>query len=297
MQCAACGSENLLSARFCQACGARLVDQGGAATAVAVRPPRPAPPPPRPHAPSVRPVLLLCPSCGQPARPMPYFSRGVNIAKAMVLMVPFNVFGPMLFFFMRKDRFICGACSRLLSGEAAIPLLQTFSADGGAGYVAALPGGGSSALALYDPNEDLAVLQHQSRRQRARAWSLGAAAAGLAGVGAMAGIGPDGHIGTTLFFMAAAAPAAIGAAVAALRSRSFARRFVMKRGREQRARVLELARAAGGRLSVSGVAADLRIELADAESLLNAMVDGHRVEMEVDDEGRISYLFTELTAG
>src|SRR5262249_34527664 len=159
------------------ACGARLADQGGGATAVAVRPPpRPAPPPPRPRAPSVRPVLLLCPRCGQPARPLPYFSRGVNVAKAMALMIPFNVIGRMLFFFVRKDRFICGACNGLRSGEAAIPLLQTFSAEGGAGYVAALPGGGSGALALYDPQDDLAVLQHQSRRQRARAWSLGAAA-------------------------------------------------------------------------------------------------------------------------
>jgi hypothetical protein len=210
----------------------------------------------------------------------------VNVAKAMMLMVPFSFVGPLVFFFLRKDRMICGFCNRLMSGEVALPLLNAFSPDG----AALVPFGG--ALSPYESEDSLAVLEHQSRRQRSRAWTWGAIAGGLMGLGTlMAGAG-DVH--SAVGFVAFAAPPAIGAWLAALRSRAFTRRAVAQRGREQRARILELARAAGGRLNVTAVATDLRVELAEAEAVLNTMVDGHRIEMDVDDAGRITYVFSEL---
>jgi hypothetical protein len=211
-------------------------------------------------------------------RPAPYFGRAANIAKALVLMIPFNVVGPLLFFLMRKDRFICSACSRLLKDSASAPMLQAMSGEGG--------------LAVYDPEEDQAALQWQSRRQLARAWSRGALSVGMAGFGVALGVVGDPH--TAIPLALAAVPLGIAAVVAAVRSRSLGQRAAAKRRHEQRAQVLELARASGGQLSVSLVATELRIELADADELLSSMVDGQRVDMEVDDNGRISYVFTEL---
>jgi hypothetical protein len=283
MSCAACGSENLPSARFCAACGKQL---GGGGVALAPRPP--ASPLhariPAPRMTTGQP-LLVCSRCGRPMSPAAYFSRGANVAKAMLLFIPLSFFGPLLFFLLRKDRLICSICKGMLSGEASVPLLQAFSTS--VATTAAAHG-----LSVYDPEEDLAVLEHQSRRHRARAWTWGAASAGMAGLGMMMTV--DGSLHSTVGALLLAAPAGLGAVAFALRSRAFGKRAVLKRGRQQRAHVLELARAHGGRLTVSLVAAELRIELADAERLLTDMVDGHRVEMDVDDSGRITYVFTEL---
>ncbi len=57
---------------------------------------------------------------------MPYFARGLNVAKAAVLF-PFSVFGPLLLFLIRKDRVVCGNCKALLPGEVHIPLGDTFN--------------------------------------------------------------------------------------------------------------------------------------------------------------------------
>jgi hypothetical protein len=114
----------------------------------------------------------------------------------------------------------------------------------------------------------------------------------MTGIGVALGVVGDPH--ATVPLALAAVPLGIAAVVSAIRSRSFGRQAACKRAQEQRARTLELARASGGQLSVSLVAAELRIELADAESLLSSMVDGQRVDMEVDENGRISYVFTEL---
>src|SRR5581483_2897869 len=99
LTCPRCGADNLPAARFCAACGVRM--QGAA----------PGPPPLEvavmASLPMAAPVVLSCRHCGRAMRPLPYFSRGVNIAKALALMIPFSVVGPLAFFFLRKDRLIC----------------------------------------------------------------------------------------------------------------------------------------------------------------------------------------------
>jgi hypothetical protein len=283
MTCAACRSDNLPSARYCATCGVALAHEAQAARGLARRP-APFVPAPRPM---VAEMLFVCPHCGQTMRPMAYFSRGVNVAKALLLMFPLNVLGPLIFFFLRRDRLICGFCKRLVGSEVALPMRHGYAP--GSRLAPLAPAG---ALATYDPEDDSALLERRSRRYRARAWTWGAVTAGLAGLGALVGIGSDAN--ATMAFLMMATPAGVGALVAAFRSRALGRRAAAMRGREQRARVLDLARASGGRLNVSLVATELRIELSDAEQLLGSMVDGQRVEMEVDDAGRISYLFTEL---
>jgi hypothetical protein len=233
------------------------------------------------------PLLLICSNCGQPMRPAPYFSRAANVAKAVFLFIPFSIIGPLLFFLLRKDRRICTICQAILKGDGAVPL-QAYSADGRLLAATNVAGG----LAVYDPEEDHAALERQSRRFRARAWTWGSIGAGMGAFGAA--LAAMGNEPASFPLLVGALPLGIGAMLAHLRSQSVGRKAESMRAHEQRARVLELARAASGKLNVSLVATELRIELAEADHLLSSMVDGRRVEMEVDDDGRISYVFTEL---
>jgi hypothetical protein len=222
---------------------------------------------------------------------MPYFTRGFNVAKAVFFFIPFSIVGPLLFFLLRKDRLICSNCHALLKSDGAVPLAQAFSADGRmlAGYAVT---GGAGGLTVYDPDEDQSALERQSRQCRSRARSWGSMSAVMLGFGGtLAAMGNESAVVPLLL---AGLPLGIGALLSHFRGRAFGRQAESKRGHEQRARVLELARASGGRLTVSLVATELRIELAEADRLLSAMVDGQRVEMDVDDNGRISYVFTEL---
>lgn len=221
-------------------------------------------------------------------RPVPYFSSGFNIAKAMVLAIPFSFPGPLLFFLLRKDRLICCHCKTLVSRHEATPLLAGVSTGG-----ALLPSiSADGHMTMFDPEEDQTTLQWQSRRNRQRAWTWGVTSAGMTAFGLFMAGGADFQAG--MLFLVSAAPLGIGALFAGMRSRSLARRAQQKRIHEQRTRVLELARAKEGKLNVSLVAADLRIDLVEAEALLTAMIDGQRVDMDVDDEGHISYVFPEL---
>jgi hypothetical protein len=278
MTCTGCGSENAPSASFCASCGMKI------------EPSTPTPHPVHHHevTPQPRPVMVLCSHCGRPMRPVPYFSSGFNIAKAMVLMIPFSFAGPLLFFLFRRDRLICCHCKILISRNDAMPLLSAGSREG-----QLVPGiSADGRMTVFDPEEDQTTLQWQSRRDRRRAWAWGVTSAGLTAFGLFVTGTADLQAG--MVFLLSAAPLGIGAAVAGFRSRSLARRALQKRIHEQRSRVLELARAQGGKLNVSLVAADLRIDLVEAETLLTAMIDGQRVDMDVDDEGHISYVFPEL---
>jgi Double zinc ribbon len=277
MTCTGCGSENHPSASFCASCGTKL-ESAHAAT--------PAPMRPREFTP--QPVLMLCSHCGQPMRPVPYFSSGFNVAKAMLLAIPFSFPGPLLFFLMRRDRLICCHCKTLITRNEAMPLLSGVSPSGA--LVPSISADGR--MTMFDPEEDQATLQWQSRRQHRRAWTWGVASAGLTSFGLLMAGSADLQAG--MLFLVSGAPLGIGAVFAGMRSRALARRAQQKRIHEQRTRVLELARAKGGKLNVSLVAADLRIDLVEAEALLTAMIDGQRVDMDVDDEGHISYVFPEL---
>jgi len=261
---------------------------------LAHRTPKPYMPPvaqtPAPQ-PVMGPVLVVCSRCGQPMRPIAYFSRAFNVAKAVFLFIPFSIVGPLLFFLLRKDRLICSVCQSLLKNDAVVPFVQAFSPGGRmlAGYPSTSVAAG---LTVYDPDEDQTALERQSRRCRTRARTWGAISAGLLGLGVTLAI--TGSEGGFAPFLVGGLPLGIGALFSHFKGRTYGRMAEAKRTHEHRACVLELARASGGRLSVSLVATELRIDLADAERLLSSMVDGQRVEMEVDDNGRIHYVFTEL---
>ena len=66
-------------------------------------------------------------------------------------------------------------------------------------------------------------------------------------------------------------------------------------GREREGRLLRLAREEGGRLTATGVAEAFDISVDEADAALTRLVgDGSRVDVDVDDEGLVSYVFREL---
>lgn len=67
-----------------------------------------------------------------------------------------------------------------------------------------------------------------------------------------------------------------------------------RRGTSVQARVFQLARKLGGRLTVSDVVIDLGLDVGEAEELLQSLVDNVRVRMEIDDNGRVTFEFPEI---
>jgi Mn-dependent DtxR family transcriptional regulator len=59
--------------------------------------------------------------------------------------------------------------------------------------------------------------------------------------------------------------------------------------------IYRLAKRYDGVLTVSDVVSELDIEPGEAEALLQRLTDGQRVDMDVDHDGVIRYVFRELT--
>jgi hypothetical protein len=133
----------------------------------------------------------------------------------------------------------------------------------------------------------------------ARGWSLGLYVAGIAalGVGVLVGGIVAAATGSAAGFLVAGIIGGGGLATGALalwESRRLGRRA---RGLEQTVlehQVWSLAESTGGTLRVVDAARGLHLTRADAEALLDALVDEVGVSMQVTDEGEIRYVFREL---
>jgi hypothetical protein len=318
MRCSACGSEAAIGARFCAACGAALpvaqaqiqggggnggggsgvVGGGGGPVQVQVHVNLPH----TAHAPARALTRrghggalavtspYFCHSCGQRTNPLPYFARGINIAK-LALLFPFTSFvGPLVLFLIRKDRLVCGYCKALLSGEVHMPMLSAFSSTAVEDHALLGPMADQALMEKHLDNQEIAHLERSTRRRRTKAWTYGVLSAGLAGLGAVAV--ETGGPGPVFFVMGGLA--GVGALVNGTRSK---RDGVLAAARRQRQRVMEvlqLAREHGGKLTVTLVATHLQVDFREAEALLDGMVDGRRVDVHVDDQGRMTYVFPEL---
>ena len=333
MRCTACAAEAAPGARFCATCGARLVGElqttqpaSPPATQTAHQPTQSAqsswgsvhhaqasngqpvhlqvnvnlPPAARRHLDDDQPRELarrpgvFCQSCGQRTMPMPYFARGLNVAKAAVLF-PFSVFGPLLLFLIRKDRVVCSNCKALLPGEVNIPLLETFSAAP-ASLERGLSKQDGQALDAREAekqlvNEEIEHLERRSRRRASKAWSYGLTAGLLAGAGGL--VAANG--GPEVLFFGLSGLTGIGAVSNGRRSKQDGIAAQMKRQRQRVLELLGLARQHGGRLNVTLVASHMHLDFREAETLLDSMVDGRRVDVQVDDQGRVNYVFPELS--
>jgi hypothetical protein len=314
MRCSACGFESAPAARFCAACGRPLAPPPPPPQPPAPQPVQPPHPPPTAlqvnvHLPAGVPAPIrrgvYCASCQQRTVPVPYFSRGINIAKLAVLL-PFTFVGPLLFFLIRKDRLVCSWCRSLLPGDVPLPLLDAFeSAPAALGERGLIPYAGEGAMAARggssgppdwgqgDVMHEIAYLERRSRRNRRRSWSLGVMTALMAGLGGLAA-GSGGAEPSTFFFVMSGL-SGVGAVVSSQRGKRFGSEAAAKRHRQRVLEVLSLARAHQGRLNVTMVASHMAMDLRESESLLDSMVDGRRVDVHVDEQGRMTYVFPELT--
>jgi hypothetical protein len=233
-----------------------------------------------------------CPRCEQRTNPQPYFSRGINVAKLAILL-PFTFVGPILFFLIRKDRLVCSWCRALLPGELQRGMFDAFSPL----PLAAMPEGAlvpaataEALMAAEEASHEIARLERRSRRNRARSW-LFAIFTGLFGtLGGAVAAGPGNP--EALFVMSGLSAA--GGLATRRRGRRQKMEAEAKRQRQRVLQVLALARAEGGRLTVTTVSSHLALDFREAEALLDSMLDGRRVDVQADDQGRVIYVFPEL---
>jgi len=158
---------------------------------------------------------------------------------------------------------------------------------------------GSAALEVSSRMERPLRTIHAKARI-ARGWSLGFYIAGVAALTAGLLIGGIVALatGSAAGFTVAAVIAGAGIATGALglsESRRFTRRAKRLESTISEQRLFSLAEKNGGTLRVVDVARGLRVMSAEAEALLDHLVDEVHVSMQVTDDGEIHYVFRELT--
>jgi hypothetical protein len=133
----------------------------------------------------------------------------------------------------------------------------------------------------------------------ARGWSIGFYIAGIAALGAGLLVGGivAAATGSAAGLTVAAVIAGGGIATGGLglwESRRFSRRANHLESTISEQRLFALAEKRGGTLQVVDVARGLEVMGAEAEALLDGLVDEVRVSMRVMDEGEIHYVFREF---
>ncbi len=179
----------------------------------------------------------------------------------------------------RGSKTVCAACGKPRVGATVL---------GGTPK-----GAGAAPRTREGQNESTSAMLLRARGRTQRGAGIIALAIGVFAAAALAMIVP-GALGLGL----AAAMGALFVAVGALAVRGGARSMEEARRRDRRATelaLLEAARAAGGRLTATEAAAALRVSVEEADAQLTDLVgDGSRVDVDVDDEGVLRYVFREL---
>ncbi len=215
-------------------------------------------------------AVRRCPRCGYQGEGIPYFRRAGHVGLLVVVSFLTYGFGGLVYWLARRKHLTCPRCG--LGWEHASRALQAAGVE-----PERVPG--PTADAVDEP------LPSGGVKRRV----LGAAGVILAGFLAMVGI-----------IEAEAAAIAVGAAMGAGGSAMF---FWGWRAQQERQRalmtglqrkILRLAEARGGTLTVTEVAADLNLSLTAAERVLTSMDDGFRVRSEISREGVLYYEFPEL---
>ena len=71
-------------------------------------------------------------------------------------------------------------------------------------------------------------------------------------------------------------------------------RRAVRPGRTDESRIFRLARSQGGAVTVSDVVVETGLDVNAAEAMLDRLVDGLRVTMDVEDDGSVVYSFPEI---
>jgi hypothetical protein len=219
----------------------------------------------------VRLDLPSCPRCGYAGEGVSYFSRSGHVA--LLVGVSFFTYGigGLVYWLVRRKHNICPSCG--LAWGRASELLVAPKSRGRLGRPQAQPG----------PPEEPLPSGGVKRRILGTLLILLAGflmVLGIveAGPGAVVGASVMGALGSLSFFS--------GWKATEERRQALMARF-------QR-RVLRLATARGGTLTVTEVAAELNLSIPAAEKVLIAMDDGFRVRSDITPEGILVYEFPEV---
>ncbi|MCB9593421.1 MAG: zinc ribbon domain-containing protein [Sandaracinaceae bacterium] len=140
-----------------------------------------------------------------------------------------------------------------------------------------------------------AAMLTRARGRTQRAFGIFALAAGIAAAATVAALVPGGAgIGLALLV------GLLGVGAGAFSIRSGARNMERARGigdEVGREAVRDLAKKKGGVLSAAQTAEALGLSVEDADAVLTSLVgDGSEVDVEIDDQGGVAYVFHELRA-
>ena len=209
-----------------------------------------------------------CPRCGYQGEGIPYFRRAGHVGLLVGVSVFTYGFGGLVYWLARRKHLICPRCglgwehaSRALALTGPGP--ERFALE--AASDEPLPGGGVKRRVLGTLMVLLATLMVVMGFVE---WEVAAIAVG----------GVVGASGSLAFYWG-------------WRGQQERRKAVMQ-GLQRK--ILRLATARGGTLTVTEVAADMNLSMSAAEKILTSMDDGFRVRSEISKEGILYYEFPEV---
>lgn len=254
MHCSNCGSELQQGAVVCNSCGSGVVRVAARTSSV-----------------------RRCPRCGYWGGGVKYFSRLGHLAVLAGLSLFTYTIGGLTYWLVCRKRLVCPNCG--FGWENSTRMLEA-PKSASATPATLMTAGAGTALTQSDE-----ILPSKGLGRR------------VGGVGAILMATLMILIGIVEF---EAAPIVVGGVLGMGGSLNFLwgwkalqeRRKAVMRGLERR--ILKLARARGGALTVTDVAAELDLSLEAAEKLLNEMEDGFRIISDVTDAGIIVYEFPEV---
>lgn len=209
-----------------------------------------------------------CPRCSYQGEGVPYFHRFGHVGLLVGVSLFTYGFGGLVYWLARRKHLVCPRCglgwensSRALSVTGPEPERQVAREE----YDEPLPSGGAKRRIL---GATLVLLASLMVLVGFVEWEMAAVAVGSVVGGA----------GSLTFYWG----------WSGLQER---RKAIMQRIQRK---ILRLASAKGGTLTVTEVAADLNLGVPAAEKILTSMDDGFRVRSEISDEGVIYYEFPEI---
>lgn len=179
----------------------------------------------------------------------------------------------------RRGKTVCAACGKPRVGSV------TLSGDAPRGSTIPVSAAGQRA------GTDAMLARARGRTQRG--FGIASLSAGIVAAALVAALTPGG-IGLAMALLMGI----LGVGAGAFAIRAGARNMERARGLDRetyRAEVSKLAAASGGVLTAGQLAEKLRVSEEEADTILTALVgDGSTVDVEIDDEGGVQYVFHAL---
>ncbi len=265
---------------YCWSCGAQKKEAGGACNHCGAPSARVPVPEQRGHSMgsgSAHHGIRVCPGCGYRGEGISYFRRaGHAVLLVGATLLTYGI-GGLVYWLVKRRAKVCPSCG--------------LSWDRSRALGSALPGGGAERAGVpqrpgsRSQSSDGAKLPSSGMTRRVTGVLLALVAVLLLGVGLVEGEATMAAV--SLFFgLSGASTFAWG-----WQARQGRREAILRR---LQGRVLQLARARGGRLTATDVASELDLTLSGAERVLLSLDDGFRVRSDVTDEGLLLFEFPEI---